>query len=562
MDGEGRIEATGDARQGRDSRHRKGSMNGLVARSGLEGIHFLYLPIPNPSEETMTLHRRTRYSFPFALLAAFFLLACGGDGSGPVTAASMSAVGGTSLNGTVGQSVLVEVIVSGSNGKPFAGGVVSFSVTSGGGSASPSSANTDQSGKASTTWTLGTTSGTQGLSASSGGASVQFTAQAAAGLPSSVESVSSFPGEFSPGEPLAQPASFVVRDQFNNAVPGVSVTFTASSGGSANPPQGTTGSDGRVSTTWTLGPVNGTQTLSATISGVNPASVTAEAYDPCLDWKSYSIGQTANGTLTTSSCELTFDNTARFVDYYRFTLANSGAYRFSVSATFQNPFFFLFDPGAVAGEAGDFGEDLVVKAFLDDGGSTKSYFPAVASDEGGVGSYTLSSGNTTSTMQNCDTWVSSKTLSTNQSIGPTDCILTYQGDTYYGDFLTVWLDQGETLVVTESSTFFDTRLWLLYENGPGDYTILWENDDFGGTTNSRLEYTASVSDFYVIAPSSFEAGALGAYSMTISSSGGSGSPPGLQPSGSPPAEVLRIPPASPRSGRVLRVSGPPSMKKR
>ena len=41
--------------------------------------------------------RRTRYSLPSALLAAFFLFACGGDGSGPVTAASMSALGGTGI---------------------------------------------------------------------------------------------------------------------------------------------------------------------------------------------------------------------------------------------------------------------------------------------------------------------------------------------------------------------------------------------------------------------------------------------------------------------------------
>jgi hypothetical protein len=474
----------------------------------------------------------------------------------------MSAPGGTSLSGTVGQAVLVEVVVTGSNGKAFAGGVVSFSVTSGGGSASPASANTDQTGKATTTWTLGTTSGSQGLSASSGSASVQFTAQAAAGLPASVESVSSFPGQFLPGEPLTQPATFVVRDQFNNAVSGVSVTFTASNGGSANPPQGTTGSDGRVATTWTLGPANGTQTLSAAASGVNPASVTAEAYDPCLDAKSYGIGQTADGTLTTSSCEIEFDNEVRFADLYQFTLANSGAYRFTVTATFPNPFFLLFDPGAVAGKSSTFGADLVVKAFLDDGGSSKTYYPWVASDAGGVGSYTLSSGTTTPNMQNCDTWVSTKILSTNQSIGPTDCILAYQGDTYYGDFLTVWLDPGETLVVTESSTFFDTRLWLLVENGPGDYTIVWQNDDFGGTTNSRLEYTASASGFYVIAPSSFDPGALGAYTMTISSSGGSGSAPALTPSRGLPAELLPIPPATPGSEKILRVSGPSPVKKR
>lgn len=497
------------------------------------------------------LHRSISPLFGI-FLAAALLPGCGGDGSGPVTAASMSAPGGTSLTGTVGQAVLVEVVVTGSNGKAFAGGVVFFSVTSGGGSVSPSQANTDQTGKASATWILGTTAGAQSLSASSGEASIQFTATAQAGQPASIESVTSFPGQFSPGEPLAQPATFVVRDQFNNPVSGVSVSFQASDGGSANPAQGTTGSDGRVSTTWTLGPLNGVQTLSATASGISPAEVTAEAYDPCLDQKSYAIGQTVNGTITSASCEIEFENEVRFADQYRFTLANSGAYQFTVTASFPSPFFLLFDPGAVAGQTADFGSDLIVKVFLDNGGGTKAYYPWIASDAGGVGSYTLSSGATPPTMQNCEYWASTKTLTTSQGLSPTDCAWSYNGETHFSDLLTVWIDEGEVLVVTESSTFFDTLLWLLQMEADGSYTIIASNDDFGGSLNSRLEFTPSSPGFYYIAPTSLAALGTGGYTLTISSSGGSQAPRRLAPGTPLPGALLPISVPGPSGIRVVR----------
>jgi len=500
----------------------------------------------------MRLLRRFPISLILAFVVSIMLVSCGGEGSGPVTASSMTSPGGTSFSGIVGQALLVEVVVTGSNGKAFAGGVVTFAVTGGGGQVSPSQANTDQTGKASATWILGTTTGSQSLSVSAGAASLQFTATVAAGPPNSVESVSSFPGQFLPGESLTQPAEFVVRDQHNNNVSGASVAFDASDGGSANPSQGTTGSDGRVSTIWTLGPVNGVQTLSASITGISPASVTAEAYDPCLDVRSYSIGQTANGTLTTGSCEIEFDNEVRFADLYKFPLTSSGAFQFTVTSSFLNPFFLLFDPGIVAGETTTFGTDLTVKAFLDNGSGTKQYYPWIASDAGGVGTYSMSSGATVGQMQNCDTWVSTKTLTTNQAVSVTDCAWTFGGDTYLSDFLTIWLEAGETLTVTEASTFFDPYLWLLVREADGSFTIIAQNDDFGGTLNSRLVFTAATAGFYHIAPTTFDPLDTGSYAMTISSIGGSGSPQAVGASTALPGEMLPIPPLAQTGNRILR----------
>ena len=499
------------------------------------------------------------------LLTATILLGCGGDGSGPVTASSMSAPAGTSLAGTVGQAILVEVVVTGSNGKAFAGGIVSFSVTSGGGSVSPNQANTDQTGKASATWTLGTTAGAQSLSASSGDAFIQFTATAQAGQPSSVESVTSFPGQFLPGEPLAQAATFVVRDQFNNAVSGVSVSFQASDGGSASPVQGTTASDGRVSTTWTLGPANGVQTLSATVSGISPATVTAEAFDPCLDVKSYAIGQTVNGTITSASCEIEFAGQVRFSDLLSFTLGTTGAYRFNIQSVFADPLFLLLAPGAIAGRVEE-GNSLEVKALLDNGGSTRQYFTYIAGGPGGVGDYQFSSRSISPAMEGCETWVATRNIITTQQLTVSDCF--WEGP-YYADLVEVWLDDGETLDVEMTSpnwTSLDPYLELLVYNAASDlYTAIWSNDDVaGGDFDARIQYTVGEGDagFYLVGPTSAYTGQTGTYTLTITSSGGSGSSPELGPFVRVPLHALPIPPRVPSGNRLSKSGARPNPVKR
>jgi len=503
--------------------------------------------------------------FSPALALGILLSGCGGDGSGPTTVASISAPGGTSLTGTVGQALPIQVVVTGSNGKAYAGGTVAFTVTAGGGSVSPAQANTGQTGAASTTWTLGTTAGTQGLSASIQGASVQFTATVQAGSPASIEAVSTFPGQFPPGQALPQPATFSVRDQYNNGVGGVSVTFQASGGGSANPAQGTTGSDGRVSTTWTLGPLNGTQTLSASIAGVNPATVSVEAFDPCSDFKSYSVGQTANGTLTSASCEIEFAGQVRFSDLYTFNIGATGAYRFNIQSDFDDPLLLLLAPGAVAGRI-EIGNSLEVKALLDNGGSTKQYYSYIAGGPGGVGDYQFSSQGISSAMIGCENWVSTRNVNTNQQLDGNDC---YWEGPYYTDLIEVWLDEGETVTIDMTSPntlLLDPYLELLtYDAGTDLYTVVQEDDDSGGNLNARIQRTVTTANggagFYFIGPTTAFAGETGNYTLTISSTGGSGSPPEVG-SRTVSSELLPVPPGVSGDAPIRRAGSRPEKIKR
>jgi alpha-tubulin suppressor-like RCC1 family protein len=69
-----------------------------------------------------------------------------------------------------------------------------------------------------------------------------------------------------------------VEDQFGNPVPGVAVTFTVTSGaGSITALNASTDSLGRAKARWSLGPTKGTQTMTATVSGLPAVTFTANA---------------------------------------------------------------------------------------------------------------------------------------------------------------------------------------------------------------------------------------------------------------------------------------------
>ncbi len=80
------------------------------------------------------------------------------------------------------------------------------------------------------------------------------------------------------GAPLAQPVVVLVTDVFGNPVAGVAVGFTVASG-SVSAPSVQSDAAGLASVTWTLGPVPGTQVLTATADGLagSPLAVNATA---------------------------------------------------------------------------------------------------------------------------------------------------------------------------------------------------------------------------------------------------------------------------------------------
>jgi hypothetical protein len=75
---------------------------------------------------------------------------------------------------------------------------------------------------------------------------------------------------------LANPIVVVVEDEDGDVVAGATVTWAVASGdGTLSGVTGTTGSDGTAQVTWTLGPTAGTNTVTATVSGLTPVTFTA-----------------------------------------------------------------------------------------------------------------------------------------------------------------------------------------------------------------------------------------------------------------------------------------------
>lgn len=181
------------------------------------------------------------------LAALSVAAACGSDTTEPEPDADpvIASASGNGQSAGVGEALADPIVVRVTQeGAPLSGTSVSWSVTAGGGSVSPTTSTTDASGNASTAWTLGPDPGANSLEASASGATgspVTFSATAVAGAPPMSASVSVDEYAFDPDEATVAVGGTVtwtwIGDEAHN------VTFT----GAASPDQ----VDGTYSRTFT-----------------------------------------------------------------------------------------------------------------------------------------------------------------------------------------------------------------------------------------------------------------------------------------------------------------------
>jgi adhesin/invasin len=204
--------------------------------------------------------------------------------AGAATQIAVNAGNGQSatVNTTVG--VPPAVLVTDALGNPVAGVGVTFAVTGGGGGVSPATpVLTNSLGIAqATSWTVGTVAGTNnntvtGTSAGLTGSPVTFTASASPGTPTQVTKDAGDAQSAAVNTAVAVAPRVLVRDQFNNPVQGIVVTFAVTGGAGSlsgtNP--AITDGFGLAQIGWTLGTISGANSLSATVSGVTPVTFTA-----------------------------------------------------------------------------------------------------------------------------------------------------------------------------------------------------------------------------------------------------------------------------------------------
>ncbi len=200
--------------------------------------------------------------------------------AGPAT--TVSIISGSSQSGTVGTTLPLPLTVQAKDtfGNKVSGASVTFS-DSYGGTFSPNPAVTGSNGEASATFTLPTSAHSGfAVTASSGTATpATLHESSVAAAPASLTLSAGNKQTGAPGSQLSKPLVVVVKDQYGNAVSGVTVTFSdGGAGGSFINSAPITNSVGQASATYTLPGTAGTYSITATVnSNVNVVTFTEMA---------------------------------------------------------------------------------------------------------------------------------------------------------------------------------------------------------------------------------------------------------------------------------------------
>ena len=217
------------------------------------------------------------------------------------TAHSLTKVSGDGQGGLVGEQLAKPFVVSvlDQDGSAFAGAVVTFSITAGGGTLSAATVTTDANGRAATRLTLGSQPGTNTVEATVEGLEPEtFTATAVVQTAHTLAKVSGDNQESPASTQLAAPFVVSVLDQDSSPLAGVDVTFSVAAGGgmlssttdaspctitsSTSSTTATTDANGQAATRLTLGSDAGTNTVSATVEGLEPETFTATAAEQAM----------------------------------------------------------------------------------------------------------------------------------------------------------------------------------------------------------------------------------------------------------------------------------------
>jgi hypothetical protein len=403
-------------------------------------------------------------------------------------------------------------IIRDANGNPVPGVEVTFAVTGGGGAVTGATQTTNSSGIATVgAWTLGNTPGANTLSATSGTlGTVSFTATGTVGAAASVAKNAGDNQSAVAGTPVAIPPSVIVRDAVGNPRAGVAVTFAvASGGGSITGASATTGADGVAAVgSWTLGAI-GLNTLTATATGLPSVTFSAQAVSNfCTTRSDHTFGTVSSGTLSSTDCQF---NDGSFVDFYTTMIPQSGAYLFRQGAAFDAYLVITTPEGIPIGENDDETPTVTnsaVKALLPAGNyliGPGSFLPGI------TGAYDISSTTTSSDVANCEVVFVVRNVTTPQNLASSDCNLGSGSSPIYADGYFIFMTAGSSVTVNMTSASLDSYLQLRSLDG----AVVAQNDNVDGSSNARVTYTATQSNYYAIFARSAPGASLGTYTLSV-----------------------------------------------
>ena len=152
---------------------------------------------------------------------------------------------------------------------------VTFAITAGGGTLTATTTKTDRNGKAESKLALGPNAGTNTVSvAVSGIEQKEFFSAEGVRIPQKILKISGDNQTGEPGETLVNSFVAEVRDRHDEPLPEVQVTFAVTDGkGKLTTTKTKTDRNGRAESTLTLGPNEGTNTVSVSASGIEQSEV-------------------------------------------------------------------------------------------------------------------------------------------------------------------------------------------------------------------------------------------------------------------------------------------------
>ncbi len=244
----------------------------------------------------------------FVVPLAWLVLSCGGDSEPSDTTRNLSIQGGDNQSAAVGAAVATapSVKVGNSTGTGVSGVSVTFAVASGGGTVTGGTQTTNAQGIATVGgWTLGQATGPNSLAVTVAGSTstVTINATATAGPPATLAKTAGDNQNAAVKAAVATRPAVRVNDQFGNPVPGATIVFTVTAGaGTITGGTQTTDAQGVAAVgSWTLGPTNGNNRLSAAVQGVaaiQPQVFTANGQEIVIQPAADTVFQTGTINLT------------------------------------------------------------------------------------------------------------------------------------------------------------------------------------------------------------------------------------------------------------------------
>ena len=448
------------------------------------------------------------------LAVAVLCSACGAEGPANGPPANVIKASGDGAQGVVGQQLLSPPVVrvTDDQDRPVPGANVTFAVASGGGSATGTSVVTDDEGEAQVgSWTLGTTAGSNTMTATVGTLpAVTFTVTGVAGAATTIEKASTDGVELHLGSSASPRPSVRLKDTYGNLVSGATVTFAvASGGGNATGTSQSTDATGIATVgTWTLGANAGTNTMTASSGSLASVTFTMSAVDKCAQAPpEYVLGSTTTGSLASGDCLLT---SGHYSDKFTIVRNSQVAFRLDQKSTTVDSRLMLYSqPDLRLVQTGPTGFDASM-SFIAGVGSFIVGTSTV--NAGATGSYSLESTVISESVENCVTTVLVNVAATSQSLQSTDCNDAQASGTYYYDRYVIFVQTGQMYCVTHSTSAFNP--YVEVQTLAGVPTNAAQSTG-SGTRTAKTSFTASATEHRLVLASSVSFTQSGAYGLTF-----------------------------------------------